>query len=169
MYFASINEAFGVDSLEKPAKAVEAPKTKKKIERVKFPDELLDDGGDDDDMIPTMIPEERKLSDYEVKKYISNLYTKQGMTKVWNLLDKKIQRNIIKKCNDSIKNVRTWIDDIVSSPEKLLVILAILFVLILLLDSNSSKKAEAPMQYRQEYLYYTPGVQYTQPPVELRW
>ena len=167
MFFASINEAFGVDSLEKPKE--EIPRTTTKVERVRFPTELVgENDDDDDDNIPTMIPEDRKITSLEVKNYLSKVYTKQGMKKVWELLDPKIKRKILSSCKSSIQNTQKWFDDILASPEKLLIILAILFVLILLLDS-SSKKAEAPAaSYRPEQYYYYPQQQFNTP-VELRW
>jgi hypothetical protein len=168
MFFASISEAFGVDSLEKPKEEV-VPRTTKKVERVRFPTELAGESADDDVYdIPTMIPEDRKISALEVKEYLSNVYTKQGMKKVWELLDPKIKRKILSSCKSSIQNTQKWFDDILSSPEKLLIILAILFVLILLLDS-SSKKAEAPAAFRPEQYYYYPQQQFANQPVELRW
>jgi hypothetical protein len=168
MFFASINEAFGVDSLEKPQEEV-VPRKTTKVERVRFPTELAGESvaSDDGDDIPTMIPEDRTITSLEVKEYLSNMYTKQGMKKVWELLDPKIKRKILSSCKSSIKNTTKWFDDILSSPEKLLIILAILFVLILLLDS-SSKKAEAPAAFRPEQYYYYPQQQFNTP-VELRW
>ena len=167
MFFASINEAFGVDSLEKPNEEV-VPRKTTKVERVRFPTELAGESADDDEM-PTMIPEDRKITSLEVKEYLSEMYTKKGMKKVWELLDPKIKRKILSSCKSSIKNTTKWFDDILSSPEKLLIILAILFVLILLLDS-SSKKPEASVNYsRPDQYYYYPQQQFSSQPVELRW
>jgi hypothetical protein len=169
MFYATIDEAFGVNSLEKPQEEV-VPKKTTKVERVRFPTELVGENADDDDDddIPTMIPEDRKITSLEVKNYLSKVYTKQGMKKVWELLDPKIKRKILLSCKSSIQNTQKWFDDILTSPEKLLIILAILFVLILLLDS-SSKKAEAPAaSYRPEQYYYHPQQQFNTP-VELRW
>ena len=165
MYYCSISEAFGVDSLEKPQN--DAPKTTTKVERVKFPRELVgDDNGDDTEDLPTMIPEERKITSLEVKRYISDMYTKHGMEKVWKLIDPRIKKKLLSACKSSMVNTRKWFDDIFSSPEKLLVILAILFVLILLLDSG--KKTEMTPSYRpQEQFFYYPQAPQVSP--ELRW
>ncbi|AGE57612.1 hypothetical protein ATCVNTS1_334L [Acanthocystis turfacea Chlorella virus NTS-1] len=182
MFFASINEAFGVDSLEKTADEVEKnrPKTMKtervSVSRTKFPTEDMvgeDAKGDDDSYeIPNIIPEERKLSDLEVRRYISNMYTKGGLKKVWALLDPKIRKRILTMCNKTAKTARKWFDDILTSPEKLLIILAIIFVIILLLDSTSPK-AEIPTQtFRpMEQVYYYPPQSMAPPSVgpELRW
>ena len=165
MYYCSISEAFGVDSLEKPQN--DAPKTTTKVERVKFPSELVgDDNGDDTEDLPTMIPEERKITSLEVKRYISDMYTKHGMEKVWKLIDPRIKKKLLSACKSSMVNTRKWFDDIFSSPEKLLVILAILFVLILLLDSG--KKTEITPSYRpqEQFFYYPPAPQVSP---ELRW
>jgi hypothetical protein len=165
MNYCSISEAFGVDSLEKPQN--DAPKTTTKVERVKFPRELVgDDNGDDTEDLPTMIPEERKITSLEVKRYISDMYTKHGMEKVWKLIDPRIKKKLLSACKSSMVNTRKWFDDIFSSPEKLLVILAILFVLILLLDSG--KKTEMTPSYRpQEQFFYYPQAPQVSP--ELRW
>ncbi|AGE56384.1 hypothetical protein PBCVNEJV1_669L [Paramecium bursaria Chlorella virus NE-JV-1] len=165
MFYASLSEAFGVDSLEK---TVETPKRTTKVERVKFPADLVTPEEDDDD-VPTMIPEERKITSLEVKKYLRDVYKKQGVKKVWNMLDPRIQKKILESCNKSIDSTKKWFDDILTSPEKLLILLAMLFVFILLLDSTS-KKAEAPVSsFRpdQQYFYYPQ--QFSSQPIDLRW
>lgn len=166
MYYCSISEAFGVDSLEKPQ--ADAPKTTTKVERVKFPSELVgDDDSGDTEELPTMIPEGREITSLEVKRYISEMYTKKGMAKVWELIDPRIRKKLLSVCKSSMVNTRKWFDDIFSSPEKLLVILGMLFILILLLDS-SSKKTESIPSYRpqDQYFYYPQAPQVSQ---ELRW
>jgi hypothetical protein len=163
MYYASISEAFGVDDLEKKEDPKMEPKVTKKVERVRFPAELL--GEEDDDI--TMIPDDRKLSDLEVKQYISDMYTKKGISRVWNLLDSRIKKKVVESCKKSVRDTKKWFDDIITSPEKLLVILALLFVLILLLDSSSAKPQD-PVTYRPtDQYYYYPQQQFSTP--ELRW
>lgn len=170
MFFATIGEAFGVDTLEKK----EETNQTMPVERVKFSRELLGETPDSNvtDDIPTMIPEERRLTDLEVRQYISKMYTKQGMRKVWSLIDPRIKRRIVETCNKSAKNTQKWFEDILSSPEKLLIILAVIFVLILLIDSTSKKTetAVAPTTYRPaELMYYqTYPSQFSHQP-ELRW
>jgi hypothetical protein len=162
MYYCSISEAFGVDSLEKPQ--ADAPKATTKVERVKFPSELIgDDNSGDTDELPTMIPEERKITSLEVKRYISEMYTKQGMAKVWELIDPRIRKKLLSACKSSMVNTRKWFDDIFSSPE----ILAMLFILILLLDSSSKKPEMTPSYRPQEQYFYYPQVPQVSP--ELRW
>ncbi|AGE50134.1 hypothetical protein ATCVCanal1_289L [Acanthocystis turfacea Chlorella virus Canal-1] len=181
MFFASINEAFGVDSLEKTEDEVakNRPKTMKteraSVSRTKFPTEDMvgEDIGDDDSYeLPTVIPEERKLTDLEVRRYISKMYTKGGLKKVWALLDPKIRKKILTMCNKTVENTNKWFEDLLSSPEKLLILLAIIFVIILLLDSTSSK-AEVPAQtFRpmEQVYYYPPQAMSTAPNgPELRW
>ena len=167
MYYCSISEAFGVDSLEKPQ--ADAPKKTTKVERVKFPSELVGTSSDsnDDDELPTMIPEERKITSLEVKRYISEMYTKQGMAKVWELIDPRIRKKLLSACKSSMVNTKKWFDDIFSSPEKLLVILAMLFILILLLDSSSKKPESIPSYRPQEQYFYYPQAPQVSP--ELRW
>ena len=63
MYYASISEAFGVDSLD--AKPETAPKKTTKVERTKFLEKVMGEdvqGTDSMDVEPvlTVIPEERK-------------------------------------------------------------------------------------------------------------
>ena len=167
MYYCSISEAFGVDSLEKPQ--ADAPKATAKVERVKFPSELIgDDNSGDTDELPTMIPEERKITSLEVKRYISEMYTKQGMSKVWELIDPRIRKKLLSACKSSMVNTKKWFDDIFSSPEKLLVILAMLFILILLLDSSSKKPESIPSYRPQEQFFYYPQAPQVSPQ-ELRW
>ena len=167
MYYCSISEAFGVDSLEKPQ--ADAPKKTTKVERVKFPSELVGTSSDsnDDDELPTMIPEERKITSLEVTRYISEMYTKQGMAKVWELIDPRIRKKLLSACKSSMVNTKKWFDDIFSSPEKLLVILAMLFILILLLDSSSKKPESIPSYRPQEQYFYYPQAPQVSP--ELRW
>lgn len=166
MYYCSISEAFGVDSLEKPQ--ADAPKTTTKVERVKFPSELVgDDNSGDTEELPTMIPEGRKITSLEVKRYISEMYTKKGMAKVWELIDPRIRKKLLSVCKSSMVNTRKWFDDIFSSPEKLLVILGMLFILILLLDSSSKKTESAPSYRPQEQFFYYPQAAQVSP--ELRW
>ena len=167
MYYCSISEAFGVDSLEKPQ--ADAPKKTTKVERVKFPSELVGDDniGDSDEELPTMIPEERKITSLEVKRYISEMYTKQGMAQVWELIDPRIRKKLLSACKSSMVNTKKWFDDIFSSPEKLLVILAMLFILILLLDSSSKKPESIPSYRPQEQYFYYPQAPQVSP--ELRW
>lgn len=170
MYFASINEAFGVDSLEKKDDTISK---RTPVTRVKFPSELVGEPPEDafEEDVPTMIPEERKLTDLEVKRYISELYTKQGMKKVWALIDPKIRKRIVETCNRSVKNTQKWFEDILSSPEKLLIILGVIFVLILLVDSASAKKTEpvSPPMYRPTEYYYYPQPPQFREPVDIRW
>jgi hypothetical protein len=161
MFYATITEAFGVDDLEKKG---EVPKVTKKVERVRFPAELL---GEEEDDVPTMIPDDRKLSDLEVKQYISDMYTKKGIARVWNLLDSRIKKKVVESCKKSVRDTKKWFDDIITSPEKLLVILALLFVLILLLDSSSAKPQD-PVTYRPTDQFYYYPQQFTNQP-DLRW
>lgn len=162
MYFASIYDAFGVDTLEKePQKPV--------VDRVKFQEEPTRETVDEvvkDDVF--MIPEEKKVTEREVRQYISNMYTKKGIKKVWSLLNPKIRMNILKMCKNSVKNTHAWFESILSSPEKLLVILALIFIVILLIDSVSSKKPEYFTQPPQEY-YFVPQTQFRDPSMNLRW
>ena len=182
MFFASINEAFGVDSLEKTEDEIQKnrPKTMKTerasvVSRTKFPTEdMVGEDVKDDDVfeIPAVITEERKLTDLEVRKYISQMYTKGGIRKVWGLIDPKIRKKILTMCNRTVKNTNKWFEDILSSPEKLLIILAIIFVIILLLDTTSPK-VEIPTQtFRpMEQVYYYPPQTVAPPSLvpEIRW
>lgn len=161
MYFASIYDAFGVDTLEN--------EPRKPINRAKFQDEPKGEETNDEvveDVV--MIPEEKKITEQEVRRYISNMYTKKGLKKVWNLLNPKIKMNILKMCTKSVKNTHAWFESILSSPEKLLIILAIIFVIILLIDSMSSKSDTVHMYSRPSEYYFIPQTQIREP-VDLRW
>ena len=178
MFFASINEAFGVDSLEKTDEEVAKyrPKTMKTervtVDRTKFPTKEMvgEDVSDDDSYeIPNVIPEERKITDLEVRRHISKMYTKGGLKKVWSLLDPKIRKKILAMCNKTAKDTQKWFDDLMTSPEKLLVILAVIFVLIVLLDSTSKPEVQVQAYRPMEY-YYPSQPQMSAPVVsELRW
>jgi len=181
MFFASINEAFGVDSLEKTDEEIkQRPKTAKaervSVDRTKFPTkEMVGEDIPDEDSyeIPAVIPEERKLTDLEVRKYISKMYTKGGIKKVWSLLDQRIRKKVLAMCNKTIQNTHKWFEDLMASPEKLLILLAIIFVLILLLDSTSSKPDVQPHcahMYRPvEQIYYPQQAMGASNGPELRW
>jgi hypothetical protein len=157
MYYASISEAFGVDSLD--AKPETAPKATTKVERTKFLEKVMgEDVQDTDSMdvepVLTIIPEERKLSKFEVKKYVSEVYTKEGINAIWKLLDTRVQKQILGMCKNSVTNAQKFFDDIFTSPEKMLVILAGLFILIILLDVSQNKTDTASRPMMSEQLYY---------------
>ena len=95
------------------------------------------------------------------------MYTKQGMAKVWELIDPRIRKKLLSACKSSMVNTKKWFDDIFSSPEKLLVILGMLFILILLLDSSSKKPEMTPSYRPQEQYFYYPQAPAVSP--DLRW
>ncbi|AGE54886.1 hypothetical protein PBCVMA1D_339L [Paramecium bursaria Chlorella virus MA1D] len=162
MYYATLNEAFGVDSLENDREETPkmTPKTKPVI-RTKFTDKIFGEDVDDSDFVdteppPVFVSNERKLSNAEVKKYISNLYKKEGLDAVWNLLDKRVQMKLMTMCSNIVKKTKTFFDDLFTSPEKIMVILGILFFVIILLDSNKEKHYHPQSQPQ---VYYQPQPQ----------
>jgi len=155
MYYATLSEAFGVDSLEH--EKTEIPKTKATARKsFSFSDKVFGEDVEDSDVVdtdppPVFVPTERTLSNSEVKKYISNLYKKDGLNAVWNLLDKRIQLRIMGMCKNMINEAKTFFDDIFTSPEKIMIILAVLFVIIILLDSGKGKDTPQAPQVSQGY------------------
>jgi hypothetical protein len=156
MYYATLSEAFGVDSLEH--EKTEIPKTKATTRKsFSFSDKVFGEDVEDSDSAdteppPVFIPADRTLSNAEVKKYITDLYKKKGLNAVWNLLDKRIQLKLVGMCKNMINGAKTFFDDIFTSPEKIMIILAVLFVIIILLDSGKGKDHQAP-QVTQGYYY----------------
>ena len=142
MQFATIMDAFGVDSLDNgPARAGK----RKKFEDV--PGEDVDDVDTKDTDPPiTVIPEDRKITKREVQEFIANTYRKGGMPAVWNMLDSRVQERILWSCKQSAVDVKGFFEDLFASPEKLLAILAVLFVVIILLDTSQGKKDMPKMQ-----------------------
>ncbi len=152
MQFASIFDAFGVNSLETGEKS---PASK----RTAFQDKVFGEDVEDADKVgvepPVMvIPEDRKITKKEVQEFISNAYRKKGLNAVWNLMDSRVKRKIIGMCNKSVSNIKGFFEDIFTSPEKMLAILAVLFVIIILLDISQPKKVEIPVMNMAEQFYY---------------
>ena len=165
MYYATLNEAFGVDSLEKEETPIQKTKatTRKSFD---FSDKVFGEDVDVSDVVDTeppqvFIPKPHGPTNSEVKQYIKNLYKKEGLEAVWNLLDKRIQLKLMMMCKNFITNTKTFFDDIFSSPEKIMVILAVLFVVIILLDSNKSLQPQ-PQPQTQMYYYPQPQPQFYQ-------
>lgn len=156
MQFATLFEAFGVDSLEKEVK-MKRPESEAK--RTKFEEQIfgedVEDADEKDVEPPIMvIPEDRKITKREVQEFISNAYRKKGITAVWNMMDRRIQTKILGMCNKSASNIKGFFDDIFTSPEKMLAILAVLFVIIILLDLSKPKAVEIPRAAMPEQFYY---------------
>jgi len=165
MYYATLNEAFGVDKLEE--EKTQIPKTRPtKPKTFAFSDKIFGEDVEESDATDTEPPlapvsEDRKLSNAEVKKYITNLYKTNGLNAVWNLFDKRIQLKLMGMCKDMINDAKTFFDDILSSPEKIMMILAILFVIIIILDSGSGNKHHH-CNHTQGYYYPQPQAQFYQ-------
>jgi hypothetical protein len=152
MYYATLNEAFGVDSFEPP------PKKEEKVARVKFSNKILGEDVDiPTDPPATFAPRQKPIDRASVRKYISTTYAVGGVEAVWNLLEPRVQTHIISMCNESANSIHRFFDDILSSPDKMLVLLAVLFMLIMLLDvsQDSSRVRTTPMEYPQFYPIHT--------------
>lgn len=155
MQFATLFDAFGVDSLETGEK-------KPVNKRTKFQDKVFGEDVEDVDKTdvepPIMvIPEDRKITRREVKEFLADTYRKKGINGVWNILDARMQKKLLGMCNKSASNIKGFFDDIFTSPEKMLAILAVLFVIIILLDISQHKAPEVPrvnMQNMAEQFYY---------------
>jgi hypothetical protein len=73
------------------------------------------------------------------------------------MMDARVKKKILGMCNKSANNIKGFFDDIFTSPEKMLAILAVLFVIIILLDISQPKAVEVPrvnMQNMAEQFYY---------------
>ena len=146
MQFATIMDAFGVDCLDNGATHKGG---RKKFEDV--PGEDIHEIETRDAEPPIMvIPEDRRITRREVREFIAKTYRKEGMAAVWNMLDSRIKERILWTCKQSTIDVRGFFEDLFTSPEKLLAILAVLFVVIILLDTSQGKKNTQKMQ---EYYY----------------
>lgn len=146
MQFATLFDAFGVSSLDRE----ETTPTK----RTKFKEEVF--GHDvtsekDRDEEVAIIPEERKITKREVKEFITKVYRKDGMNAVWSVLDHRIKKKLLGMCNKTASNVQNFFDDFFTSPEKLLSVLAVLFVLIILLDISGNKKSAEPTCFPPQF------------------
>ena len=155
MQFATLMDAFGVNSLEDVGK-------KPANKRTTFQDKIFGedvDVADVKDVEPPImvIPEERKITKLEVQEFIADAYRKKGINAVWNMMDVRIQKKLLGMCNKSANNIKGFFDDIFTSPEKMLSILAVLFVIIILLDISQPTKVDVPrvnMQNMAEQFYY---------------
>lgn len=154
MQFATLMDAFGVNSLEDVGK-------KPASKRAAFEDKIFGEDVEDADIKevepPIMvIPEDRKITKREVQEFIADAYRKKGINAVWNMLDVRIQKRIVGMCNESARGVSGFFEDIFTSPEKMLAILAVLFVVIILLDISQAKMPEVPRvnMPNMEQFYY---------------
>ena len=152
MQFATLMDAFGVNSLETGDK-------KPGSKRTAFEDKVFGEDVEDADKAgvepPIMvIPEDRKITKREVREFIADTYRKKGINAVWNMMDVRIQKKILGMCNKSARNIKGVFEDIFTSPEKMLAILAVLFVIIILLDISQPKKVEMPRVNMAEQFYY---------------
>ena len=155
MQFATLMDAFGVNSLEDAGK-------KSENKRTTFQDKVFGEDVEDADTKVVeppilVIPEDRKITKREVQEFIADAYRKKGINAVWNMMDVRIQKKILGMCNKSASNIKGFFEDIFTSPEKMLAILAVLFVIIILLDISQPKKVEIPrvnMQNMAEQFYY---------------
>ena len=160
MQFATLFDAFGVDSLETGEK-------KSDSKRTKFQDKVFgEDVGDSDktDIEPPImiIPEDRKITKREVQEFLADAYRKKGINGVWNMMDSRMQKKLLGMCNKSASNIKGFFDDIFTSPEKMLAILAVLFVVIILLDMSQHKAAEVSRVNMQAEQFYYPQQQMPQ-------
>ena len=155
MQFATLMDAFGVNSLETGDKK---PANKRTTFQDKVFGEDVEDADTKDVEPPILvIPEDRKITKREVQEFIADTYRKKGMNAVWNMMDDRIKKKILGMCNKSASGVKSFFEDIFTSPEKMLAILAVLFVIIILLDISQPKKVEMPrvnMQNMAEQFYY---------------
>lgn len=155
MQFATLMDAFGVNSLEDVGK-------KPASKRTAFEDKVFGEDVEDADIKdvepPIMvIPEDRKITKREVQEFIADAYRKKGINAVWNMMDVRIQKKILGMCNKSASGIKGFFEDIFTSPEKMLAILAVLFVIIILLDISQPKAPEVQrvnMQNMAEQFYY---------------
>jgi len=152
MQFATLFDAFGVDSLETGGK-------KSANKRTAFENKIFGEDVDKTDVEPPImvIPEDRKITKREVQDFLADAYRKKGINGVWNMMDSRMQKKLLGMCNRSASGIKGFFEDIFTSPEKMLAILAVLFVIIILLDISKPKAPEVPrvnMQNMAEQFYY---------------
>ena len=156
MQFATLMDAFGVNSLETGEKKPVSKRTA--FQDKVFGEDVEDADTKDVDPPILVIPEDRKITKLEVQEFIADTYRKKGISAVWNMMDARVKKKILGMCNKSASNIKGFFDDIFASPEKMLAILAVLFVIIILLDISQPKKVvEIPrvnMQNMAEQFYY---------------
>ena len=70
------------------------------------------------------------------------------------MMDDRIKKKLLGMCNKSARGVKSFFEDIFTSPEKMLAILAVLFVIIILLDISQPKAPEVPRVNIPEQFYY---------------
>jgi len=158
MQFATISEAFGVDSLENV--------DKKPAKRTAFGDKIFGEDVEDADAKdvepPIMvIPEDRKITQREVREFLANTYRQKGIKGVWSMFDSRIKRKLLGMCSKPVNAISGFFEDLFTSPEKMLAILAVLFVIIILLDVSKTKVPEAaPRFHPADQMYYQQPQQY---------
>jgi hypothetical protein len=67
----------------------------------------------------------------DVQKFIAGLYAKSGASGVIQLLGPQISKAL---CGKAAANGKSWLSSLLEDPEKMLMILAVLFGVIVLLD-----------------------------------
>jgi hypothetical protein len=155
MQFATLMDAFGVNSLETGVKKPENKRTA--FESQVFGEDIEDADTKDVEPPIMVIPEDRKITKREVQEFLADAFRKKGIDGVWNMMDARIKKKILGVCNNSARGVKSFFEDIFTSPEKMLAILAVLFVIIILLDISQPKAPEVPrinMQNMAEQFYY---------------
>lgn len=152
MQFATLMDAFGVSSLETGDKKTASKRTV--FEDKVFGEDVEESDTKDVEPPITIIPEDRKITKREVQEFIADTYRKKGINAVWNMMDDRIKKKILGMCNKSARNVTGFFEDIFTSPEKMLAILAVLFVIIILLDISQPKKVDIPKVTMAEQFYY---------------
>lgn len=126
MAYATIEEAWGLKSFSKntPTRTLERPQKRvvvktPRVPRVSSPSAFVSE-----------TPHRPVPTVRDVQKFIAGLYAKSGASGVIQLLGPQISKAICGKAVDA----RSWLSSLLEDPEKMLIILAVLFGVIVLMD-----------------------------------
>jgi hypothetical protein len=120
MTYATIEEAWGLKTLGRdPDATMTKPVKKKSLKYFRPPSAFVSE-----------TPHKPVPTVRDVQKFIAGLYAKTGAKGVIQLLGPQISQAICGKAADA----KSWLSSLLEDPEKMLIILAALFGLIVLLD-----------------------------------
>ena len=149
--FATLKEALGVDSFDTPEMQLGGDTTSFTLADKIFGTDVHDEGADPMDA-PAGIRQNKKITQTQVKRYISNVYKTKGIAGVWSVLDPRVKQHVLKMCTKQMVDFTSWFDDLFKSPEKMLILLAMVFVLIVVLDTSApAAETNAPPMYYYQY------------------
>lgn len=121
MTYATIEEAWGLKTLGRdPDATMTKPVKKKSLKYFRPPSAFVSD-----------TPHRPVPTVRDVQKFVAGLYSKSGVKGVIQLLGPQISRAM---CGDKVVDAKSWFSSMLEDPEKMLIVLAVLFGVIVLLD-----------------------------------